>query len=73
MILPTVGVTIWAIIKIFIIILLSLYIIFAFVIIRQVQLMTTTLEVGFESALKFLAFAHFICAIVVLIFSILIL
>lgn len=67
------SLSIWPIIKIFTIILLSLYVIFAFVIIRQVQLMTDTLEVGFEPQLKFLAFMHFIFAIAVLFFSIIIL
>lgn len=73
MIVPVSGVTIWAVIKIFLIILLSLYLVFAYVIIRQVQLMTSTLEVGFESQIRFIAFAHFIFAAIVLIFSIIIL
>lgn len=65
--------SIWPIIKIFILILLVLYIIFAFVVVRQVQLMTKTLEVGFESQLKFLSLLHFLFAIAVLVFAILIL
>ncbi len=69
-ILVVAGITVWIVIKFFLIILLSLYLIFSYVIIRQVQLMTATLEVGFETQLKFLAFAHFVFAAVVLIFSI---
>lgn len=65
--------SIWPIIKIFIIIFLSLYIIFALVVMRQVQLMTKTLEVGFENQLKFLTFTHFIAAVGVLVFAIAIL
>ncbi|EKE06391.1 MAG: hypothetical protein ACD_19C00014G0005 [uncultured bacterium] len=65
--------SVWPIIKILVIILLGIYIVFAFVIVRQVQLMTDTLEVGFEKQLKFLAFLHFLFAIAVLIFSIIIL
>lgn len=69
----TLGFTIWSVIKILIIIFLCLYIIFAFVLIKQVQMMTRTLEVGFEKQLIFLSFVHLLFAIGVLIFSILIL
>ncbi len=65
--------SIWPIIKIFIIIFLSIYIIFALVVVRQVQLMTKTLEVGFENQLKFLSLVHLMAAVGVLIFAILIL
>lgn len=67
------GITIWSVLKVLIIILLSIYIIFSYVIIRQVQLMTDTLVIGFEKQLKFLAFVHFLFAIGVFIFSIIIL
>lgn len=67
------GITIWSVLKILIIILLAIYIVFSYVIIRQVQLMTDTLVIGFESQLKFLAFIHFLFAVGVLIFSIIIL
>lgn len=67
------SLSIWPIIKIFVIILLAIYIVFAFVIVRQVQLMTDTLEVGFETQLKFLAFLHFLFAVAVLVFAIIIL
>ena len=70
---PIIGISVWGIVKIGILILLALYIIFAFVIVRQVQLMTDTLEVGFESQLKFLSFVHFLFAIGVLIFAFIIL
>jgi hypothetical protein len=65
--------SVWPIIKIFIVIFLVIYTIFAFVIIRQIQLMTNTVQVGFEKQLKFLGFAHFLFAIAVLIFSLIIL
>lgn len=67
------SLSIWPIIKILVIILLAIYIIFSYVIVRQVQLMTDTLVIGFEKQLKFLAFLHFLFAIAVLIFSIFIL
>lgn len=67
------GITIWSVLKILIIILLAIYVVFSYVIVRQVQLMTDTLVIGFEKQLKFLAFVHFLFAIAVLIFSIIIL
>lgn len=70
---PLAGITIWSILKIFIIILMALYIIFAFVVVRQVQLMTDTIEVGFESQLRFMSFVHLLFAIAVLIFAIIVL
>ena len=65
--------SIWSVVKVLVIILLAIYIVFSYVIVRQVQLMTDTLVIGFEKQLKFLAFLHFLFAIGVLIFSILIL
>lgn len=65
--------SIWPILKIFIIILMVIYIVFAFVVVRQVQLMTDTLEVGFEPQLRLLTFIHLLFAIAVLIFALIIL
>lgn len=65
--------TIWALVKILILIFLALYTIFALVVIRQVQLMTATLEIGFDKQLKFLSVLHLLFAIGVLVFSIIIL
>lgn len=67
------SLSIWPLIKILVIILLGIYIVFAYVLVRQVQLMTDTLVIGFEKQIKFLAFIHFLFAIAVLIFSIIIL
>ncbi len=55
----TEGFNIWALIKILVSILLGMYILFAFVLTRQVKLMTRTLKLGFEAPVKFLAFIHF--------------
>ena len=59
-------------IKIAAIIGLVIYNIFAFIIIRQVNLMTQTLEVDLEGVIKGIAVIHFIFSICVLIFAILI-
>jgi len=73
MTIPILGVSVWPIIKIFVVLALGLYIAFALVVVRQVQLMTDTLEVGFEGPLRFLAIMHLLFAIAVLIFALIIL
>lgn len=49
--------------KIAVLFALSIYIVFAIVIVRQVNIMTKTLEVGFEFALKVIAVMHFLFSI----------
>ncbi|OGM03415.1 hypothetical protein A3E15_02620 [Candidatus Woesebacteria bacterium RIFCSPHIGHO2_12_FULL_42_9] len=73
MTIPIIGVSVFPIIKIFVVFALGLYIAFALVVVRQVQLMTDTLEVGFEGPLRFLAIMHLLFAIAVLIFALIIL
>ena len=67
------GISFWAIVKIFVLILLAMYIIFSIVVVRQVQLMTKALEVGFETQLKFISLAHLIFAVIVFLISLAIL
>lgn len=57
---------IWLILKIFFIVGLSVYAIFALVVIRQVQIMTGTVKLPFELPVKLLALIHFIFAIAIL-------
>lgn len=59
------GFNMWILIKALALILFGMYIIFAFVITRQVRLMTNTLQLGYESLTKFLAFVHLLFAILV--------
>lgn len=70
---PLLGISIWTIAKIFVSIAFLIYIVFAVVVVRQVQLMTETLEVGFESALKMLALGHLIFAAIVFLAALIIL
>lgn len=65
-----VGVTIWVIVKIFFIIGLLVYNVFAIVVLRQAGIMTQTLKVGFELPIKLLAWIHLIFALSILIFAI---
>lgn len=70
---PVIGVQIWVVIKILSIVLLGMYLIFSLVVLRQVKLMTDTLQIGFESTARFLAFAHLAFAVFVFLAAIIIL
>ncbi len=56
--------------KIFVILLLSLYAIFSFVLYRQERLMAQTIEAPPSVVFSFLAFLHMILSITLLIFTI---
>ena len=71
MLLP--GLSVWFLAKIAAIILLVMYLIFALVVVRQVRLMTDTLQLGFESFVKGLSYLHLIFAVLVLLAAIIIL
>lgn len=49
--------------KAFALIGLGVYIIFALVVVKQVNLMVATIEIGLESLIKFIAWAHFVFAV----------
>jgi hypothetical protein len=66
-----VSTTVSLTIKIAAVVGLSIYSIFAFIIIKQVNLMTQTLEVDLEKAIKGVAVAHFIFSICVLVYALL--
>jgi hypothetical protein len=67
------GFSIWIIIKILILVILAMYIVFAFVITRQVNVMTNTLTLGFEPVVRFLAFVHLAFSVIVFITAIIVL
>ena len=56
-------------VEIFMIIGLLVYIVFSLVVVRQIQLMISTVEVGFEFPVKLLGIANLIFAIMVFIFA----
>ena len=60
-----IGISVLGIAKIFVLFALGLYIVFALVVIKQVSLMTKTVEVGLEGFIKLIAWAHLIFAVVV--------
>jgi len=73
MIIPVVGVSVWFIVKIFVLFALALYIIFALVIVKQVSLMITTLNAGFELPIRVLSYSHLGFAVFVLLLALFIL
>ena len=70
---PVFGISILGVAKGFILVFIFLYIIFSFVIVRQIQLMTETLEVGFETQLKILSYLHLAFAILVFLAALIVL
>lgn len=67
------GFDLWIIIKVFALILLGMYLIFALVIVKQVKMMTDTLQLGFESAAKTLSYLHLAFAVLVFLSALIIL
>lgn len=62
---PLLGISVWLIAKIAVLILLGMYIIFALVVVRQVQLMTDTVAVGFEVPIRLFSYLHLIFAVLI--------
>lgn len=60
-------------IQIAMILFLIFYLIFAAIVIKQVKVMTETLQIGFENPIKALAFFHFVFAFIVLFLAIIVL
>lgn len=55
----------WLLLKVFILLGIALYFVFAVVVIKQVNLMTETVEMPVDPTLRTLAWAHFIFALAV--------
>jgi hypothetical protein len=60
------GINMWLIIKIFALVLLAMYLIFALVVVRQVKLMTDTLHLGGERLVRTLSVIHLAFAVLVI-------
>ena len=59
--------------KIGIVLFLIIYLVFAAVVIKQVRMMTETLDLEWEMQIKFVVFMHFVFSLGVLVLSIIIL
>jgi len=55
--------SLWLLLKAFLLTGLLIYLIFSSVVVRQVNQMTDTLEVGFEAPIRFLAWVHLLMAL----------
>lgn len=70
---PLTNISVWLIAKIFVLIALGLYIVFAGVVVKQVGLMIKTIEVGFEAPIKMVAWGHLFFAVGIFVLAIIIL
>ena len=59
---PLLGISVWLIVKIMFLIAIGVYDLFAIVVLRQTQIMTDTLDMGFELPVRFLAIIHLLVA-----------
>lgn len=63
------NVDLWIIVKAMFVIGMFLYLVFSFIVVRQVGHMTKTLQVGFETPLRIFAIAHFVAAVLLLVLA----
>lgn len=70
---PDIGSLLLLFVKALVVFGLGLYIVFAFVILRQEQLMSHVLEEAFEPVLRMVSVVHFIASIVIFVMSIILL
>ncbi|MCH7641415.1 hypothetical protein IID22_04430 [Patescibacteria group bacterium] len=72
-VLTTLGIPVWTIVKIATLFGLLIYIAFAVILVKQVNLMTETLGLGHETTIKVLSKAHLLFSILVFFFTLVIL
>jgi len=70
---PLIGVSVWLVAKIFVLLFLGIYIVFGFVVIKQINLMLNTIDVGFSLPIRFLGWAHLLFSIGVFVLALIIL
>jgi hypothetical protein len=73
MINPIFGISIWLVVKIAALILLGMYLVFAFVMVKQIKIMTSTLALGFEAPIILLGYIHLAFAVLVFLAALIIL
>lgn len=70
---PVEAMSIWFIVKLFILLGLVVYLVFSLVVVRQIGLMVDTIQMGFEGFLKLLGWTHLAFAIIVFVIALTIL
>jgi hypothetical protein len=72
-VIPILGISVWFAAKIFILLFLGIYIIFALVVIRQIALMSGTLDMGLNLPIIFVGWAHFLFAVGIFVIALILL
>ena len=70
---PLVGISYWLIIKIFVLLALLFYLLFSVFLVRQVMMMSKTIQVGLEGVLTTIAYLHLGITILVLVLALVVL
>jgi hypothetical protein len=60
---PFAGLSVWLVAKVFILIAIGIYLVFALVVIRQISLMIETVEVGFSFPIRLVGWLHLLFTI----------
>ena len=69
LIIENTQITVWFAVKIAYLVLVLIYIIFSYIVVRQVRLMNDTLEVGFENVMKIASYIHFTISVLLFILA----
>jgi hypothetical protein len=70
---PILDISTWEIVKWFLVFGELVYLIFAFVIIKQVRVMIETLDIGFSYPVRLISYMHFLFALGIIMLSVIIL
>jgi hypothetical protein len=70
---PFLNISIWLIIKIFILVILVMYSIFGLVVVKQVTMMRKTFKSGLNTFIHFLSIAHLLFTIFIFVLALIIL
>ena len=60
---------VWGVVKLFVLVGLGVYVVFAGVVVRQVKLMTDTLEVGFEMPIRLFSLILLVVSIAMFLYA----
>jgi hypothetical protein len=70
---PIIDISTWQIVKWFLVFGEVIYLVFAYVIVKQVRVMLETLDIGFSYPVRLVAYLHFLFALGIIILSVVIL
>ena len=67
------GISIWLVVKVFVLLALVMYIVFSLVVIRQIRLMLETVDMGLNLPIRFIGWGHFLFAVGIFVIALVIL